>query len=135
MSTNQQAPNILSAAFPNNSESILYASDDLILSNTNDNLIDDDSTGDNRVRNQTRRILPSDEYSVRFNDNHDAVTTENIEDASFTEESLFLNSAEVYHRKHKNSIDEAELTGCCGRSSQGKEPKGKEGIVYLKAGL
>ena len=37
----------------------------------------------------------------------------------------------MYHRKHKNSIDEAELSGCCGQSSQGKEPKGKEGCVYL----
>ena len=47
------------------------------------------------------------------------------EEAALNEESLFINTAKVYHRKHKQSIEQGDSpTGCC-NNNQRKEPNGK----------
>ena len=66
------------------------------------------------------------DYIENINDIDDPLSNDPLEEeTALNEESLFINSAAVYHRKHKQSIEQGESsTGCC-NNNEGKEQNGK----------
>ena len=69
------------------------------------------------------------DYIENINDIDDPLSNDPLEEETgLNEESLFINSAAVYHRKHKQSIEQGEsTTGCC-NNNEGKEQNGKSSV-------